>query len=96
MFCCERYQQVVTVDNVINCSLSLNTIRNYCISNVFDDLDVLCLLELVILRNIAMFLSDCEFHKREFCDIINLICTSSINLFCTLIIIVTLPCFIFF
>ena len=31
MFCCERYQQVVTVDNVYNCSLSPNAIRNYCI-----------------------------------------------------------------
>ena len=38
MFCCERYQQVVTVDNVFSCSLSPNAIRNYCISQVSDDL----------------------------------------------------------
>ena len=29
MFCCERYQQAVTVDNVFNCSPSSNAIRNY-------------------------------------------------------------------
>ena len=38
MFCCERYQQVVTVDNAFNCSPSPNAIRNYCISQVSDDL----------------------------------------------------------
>ena len=78
MFRCDRYQQVVTVDNVYNCSLSLNAIRNYRISQVSDDLrnTVLRLLELIILRDSVMFLSDSEFHKSDFCDVINLICTS--------------------
>ena len=78
MFCCERYQHVVTVDNVFNCSLSPNAIRNYCISQVSDDLrtTVLRRFELIMLRDNDMFLSDSEFHKSEFCDLINLICTS--------------------
>ena len=32
MFCCERYQQAVTVDNALSCSLSPNAIRSCCIS----------------------------------------------------------------
>ena len=78
MFCCERYQQVVTVDNVFNCYPSPNAIRNYCISQVSDDLrtTVLRLLELIMLRDNVMFLSDSEFYESEFCDLINLICTS--------------------
>ena len=65
MFCCERYQQVITVDNVFNCSRSPNAIRNYCISQVSDDLrtTVLRRLELIMLRDNVMFLSDSEFHK---------------------------------
>ena len=73
MCCCERYQQVVTVDNVFNCSPSPNAIRNCCISQVSDDLR---LLELMMLRHNVMILSDSEFHKSEFYDLINLICTS--------------------
>ena len=78
MFCCERYQQVVTVDNVFNCSPSSNAIRNYCISQVCDDLrtTVLRLLELIMLRDDVMFLSDSQFHMSEFYDLINLICIS--------------------
>ena len=65
VFCCERYQQAVTVDNVFNCSLSPNAIRNYCIAQVSDDLrtTVLRLLELIMQRDDVMFLSDSEFHK---------------------------------
>ena len=75
MFCCKRFQQVVTVDNVFNCSQSPNEIRNYCISQVSDDLQttVLRLLELIMLRKNVMFLSDSGFHKSEFCDLIILI-----------------------
>ena len=78
MFCCERYQQAVTLDNVFNCSVSPNAIRNYCIPLVSDDLrtTVLRLLELIMLRDNVMFLSDSDFYKNEFCDLINLICTS--------------------
>ena len=77
MFCCERYQQVVTVHYVFNCSLSPNEIRNYCISQVSDDLrtTVSRLLELIMQRDNVIFISDSEFHKSEFCDLINLICT---------------------
>ena len=68
MFCCERYQQAVTVGNVFNCSLSLNIIRNYCISQVSDYLrtTVLRLLELIMLRDNVMFLSDSEFQRVSF------------------------------
>ena len=78
LFCCERYQQVVTLHNLFNCSPSPNAIRNYCISQVSDDLrtTVLRLLELIMLRDNVMFLSDSEFNKNEFCDLINLICIS--------------------
>ena len=78
MVCCERYQQAVTVDNVFNCSSSPNAIRNYCISQVCDELrtNVLRLLELIMLRDNVMFQSNSEFHKCEYCDLINLICTS--------------------
>ena len=77
MFCCERYQQVVTVDNVFNCSPSPNTIRNYCVSEVSDDLRTIALrlLSLIMLLDNVMFLTDSEFHKSEFCDLINLIHT---------------------
>ena len=73
IICCERYQQVVNVDNV-----SPNAIRNYCVSQVSDDLRNYCLrlLELIMLRDNVMFLSDSEFHESEFCDLINIICTS--------------------
>ena len=76
MFCCERYQQVVTVDNIFNCSPSQNC--NYCISQVSDDLrtTVLRLLELIMARDNVMFLSHSEFHKSDFYYLINLICTS--------------------
>ena len=75
MCCCERYQQVVTFDNIFNCSLNPNSIRNYCLSQVSDDLrtTVLRLFELIILRDDVMFLSDSEFHRSEFCYLINLI-----------------------
>ena len=71
LFCCQRYRQVITVDNVFNCSLSPNAIRNYCISQVADDLqtDVLRLLELIMLRHNVMFLSDSEFRKSEFSNL---------------------------
>ena len=73
MFCCERYQQVVAVDNVFNCSPSPNTICNYFISQVSDDLrtTVLRLRELIMLRHSVIFLSDSEFDKSEFCDLIS-------------------------
>ena len=47
---CERYRQVATVYYVFNCSLSLNAIPNYGISQDSDDLrtTVLCLLELIL------------------------------------------------
>ena len=61
MFCCERYQRVVTVDNVVNCSPSSNAIRNYCISQVSDDVRTTVLR---LLRDNVMFLSDSEFHKN--------------------------------
>ena len=78
MFYCERYRQIVTIDNVFNCSFGPNAIRKYCISQVSDDLrtTVLRLLELIMLRDNLMFLSDSEFRKSEFCDLITLICTS--------------------
>ena len=78
MFCCERYQQVVTVDNVFSCCLNPKAIRNNCISQVPDDLrtTVLRMLELNMLRDNVMSLSDFHFHKSEFWDLINLICTS--------------------
>ena len=78
MFCYERYQQVVVVNNEFNCSPSPNAIRNYCISQVSDDLrtTVLRLFELIMLRDNVMFLSESEFHTSEFCDTINIICTS--------------------
>ena len=74
----DRYQQVVTVYNVFNCSPSPNVIRNYCISQVSVDLRtaVLSLLELIVLRDNVMILSDSEFYKSEICDLINLIYTS--------------------
>ena len=58
--------------------LSPNAIRSYCISQLSDDLwtAVLRLFELIMLRHDVMFLSDSEFHESEFCDLINLICTS--------------------
>ena len=76
MLCCERYQQVATVDNVFSCSPSPNAIRNYCISQVSDDLrtTVLRRLELIMLRDNVAFPSDSEFHKSEFLVLINLIC----------------------
>ena len=78
MFSCDRYQQVDAVDNAFTCSLSPNAIRNYCISQVSDDLrtTVLRLLELIMVRFDVMYLSNSQFHKREFCDVINLICIS--------------------
>ena len=65
MFCWERYQQVVTVDNVFNCSLSPNAILNYCISQVYDDLQttVLRLLELIMLRDNVLL---CLYHILSF------------------------------
>ena len=33
--CCKRYRHFVTVDNVLSRSLGANTIRNYCVSQVF-------------------------------------------------------------
>ena len=78
MFGCERYQKVVTVDHIFNCSLSQNAISNDCVSQVSDDLrtTLLRLLELIMLQDNVMFLSDFEFHKGRFCDLINLICPS--------------------
>ena len=68
MFCCYRYQQVVTVDNVFNCSLSPNANRNYCISQESDDLQTALsrLPELIMPKDNVMFLSDFEFRKSEF------------------------------
>ena len=75
MFCCERYQQTVTVDNVFNCSPSPNANRNYGVFQVYDDLQttVLRLLELI---NVMFFGKILSFIRGEFCDLINLICTS--------------------
>ena len=64
MLCRERYQQVVTVDNVFNCSRSPNAFVFTCTSQISDDLrtTVLILLALIMLRDNVMFLSDYEFH----------------------------------
>ena len=73
-----RYQQVITVDNVFNCSPSPNASRNYCTSQVSADsrTAVSRLLELIMLRDNVVFLSDSGYHTTEFCDLINLICKS--------------------
>ena len=75
MFCCERYQHVVTIDNIFNCSPSPNAIRNYCIPQVSGDLrtTVLRRFDLIMLPDNVMFLSHSEFHNCEFCYLTNLI-----------------------
>ena len=64
MFGCELYKKVVTVDHIFNCSLSPNAIPNDCVSQVSDDLrtTLLRLLELIMLQDNVMFLSDFQFH----------------------------------
>ena len=68
LFCCERYQQVITVDNVFNCSLRPNAIHNYCIPQVSDDwrTTVSRLLELIMLRKNVMLLSHLSFVTLSF------------------------------
>ena len=65
LFCCERYQQVVTVDNVFNCSLRPKGIRSYYISQVSEDIRTTAsrLLELIMLLDNVMFLTNSDFYK---------------------------------
>ena len=76
--CCELYKEIATVHNVLSHSLRMNAIRNYCISQVSDDVwtTICTILELIMLSYNVIFLPNSGFITCEICNLISFICAS--------------------